>query len=51
MLTLAAPRVIADVGTENHASSAVATKIRMRREGEVEFYGAQHWRYAGGVDP
>ena len=38
-------RIIAYVGVANAASGAVATKIGMQREREVEFYGQQHWLY------
>ncbi len=41
-------RVIAHIGQGNVASIAVATKLGMRCEGEVDFYGDIDWRYAFG---
>jgi RimJ/RimL family protein N-acetyltransferase len=49
MLTLG-DRVIAHVDPENAPSNAVAAKIGMRREAEVDFYGGRCWRYAYGRD-
>jgi RimJ/RimL family protein N-acetyltransferase len=38
-------RIIAYVAPVNAASCAVAEKIGMKREAEVEFYEAKHWLY------
>jgi len=43
-------RVIAYVSLQNAPSNAVAARIGMRREAEVDFYDAPHWRYAFGRD-
>ena len=39
-------RIIAYVGVGNAASNAVAAKIGMKREAEVDFYDSKHWLYA-----
>ena len=41
-------RVVAYVGVENSQSAAVAEKIGMVREGEVDFHETRHWLYAAG---
>jgi len=41
-------RVVAYVGTTNPQSCAVAEKIGMRREREVQFVDAPHWLYVAG---
>lgn len=41
-------RVVAYVSTTNQQSVAVAEKIGMRREREVDFEGATHWLYVAG---
>jgi RimJ/RimL family protein N-acetyltransferase len=43
--TLGARRVIAHIAKDNEASIRVATKLGMRREGEVDFYGETDWLY------
>jgi len=44
--TLRADRLIACIAKPNLASIKVATKIGMRREGEMDFYGETNWRYS-----
>jgi RimJ/RimL family protein N-acetyltransferase len=43
-------RVVAYIALENAASQAVATKIGMRREAEVDFLESRCFRYAAGRD-
>jgi RimJ/RimL family protein N-acetyltransferase len=42
---LGADRVVAYIAQENAASVRVATKIGMRLQGEVQWYGEPGWRY------
>jgi RimJ/RimL family protein N-acetyltransferase len=42
---LSARRVVAYIAKANAASLRVATKVGMKQEAEVDFYGETHWRY------